>query len=128
KDGEVWDKMLTQSRDLRMTVDSMILESTVDPLDKDDILQEPVIPPESKDKPKDKDSNISIVSRADFVGEYQGFTATKTYNLLKNNLQQGKVTFIDEAYSLIHGDNDGFGMEALTTLNRFMSDHPEAIV
>ena len=68
---------------------------------------------------------ITVVSRQDFVAEYVGQTATKTKALLYANL--GKVLFIDEAYSLINGERDPFGMEALTTLNLFMSEHPDGI-
>jgi DNA polymerase III delta prime subunit len=68
---------------------------------------------------------IKVVSRQDFVADYVGQTATKTKALLYSNL--GKVLFIDEAYSLINGDRDPFGMEALTTLNLFMSEHPDQI-
>ena len=68
---------------------------------------------------------ITVVSRQDFVAEYVGQTATKTKALLYANL--GKVLFIDEAYSLINGDRDQFGMEALTTLNLFMSENPDRI-
>lgn len=68
---------------------------------------------------------ITVVSRQDFVAEYVGQTATKTKALLYANM--GKVVFIDEAYSLINGDRDPFGMEALTTLNLFMSEHPDSI-
>lgn len=68
---------------------------------------------------------ITVVSRQDFVADYVGQTATKTKALLHANL--GKVLFIDEAYSLINGDRDPFGMEALTTLNLFMSEHPDQI-
>jgi DNA polymerase III delta prime subunit len=73
---------------------------------------------------KDRDI-ITVVSRQDFVADYVGQTATKTKALLYANL--GKVVFIDEAYSLINGDRDPFGMEALTTLNLFMSEHPDSI-
>lgn len=68
---------------------------------------------------------IKVVSRQDFVAEYVGQTATKTKALLYSNM--GKVLFIDEAYSLINGERDPFGMEALTTLNLFMSEHPDSI-
>ena len=73
---------------------------------------------------KDRDI-ITVVSRQDFVADYVGQTATKTKALLYSNL--GKVVFVDEAYSLINGDRDQFGMEALTTLNLFMSEHPDSI-
>jgi hypothetical protein len=69
---------------------------------------------------------IKIVSRADFVDKYVGWTAQKTLKLLNESL--GKVLFVDEAYSLINGPHDEFGMEALTTLNLFMSEHPNEII
>ena len=68
---------------------------------------------------------IKVVSRQDFVAEYLGQTAPKTKALLQANL--GKVLFIDEAYSLYNGERDQFGMEALTTLNLFMSENPDGI-
>ena len=68
---------------------------------------------------------ITVVSRDDFVGGYSGHTAIKTKKLLTSNL--GKVIFIDEAYSLLNDPRDAFGMEALTTLNLFMSEHPDSI-
>jgi hypothetical protein len=40
----------------------------------------------------------------------------------------GKVLFIDEGYSLYNGDNDPYGMEALTTLNRYLSENPDKII
>ncbi len=54
-----------------------------------------------------------------------GQTAPKTKSLLQANL--GKVVFIDEAYSLFNGERDQFGMEALTTINLFMSENPDSI-
>jgi replication-associated recombination protein RarA len=85
--------------------------------------------PELKDKIPIAQSNpdpIRIVSRVDFVSEYLGQTAIKTTNLLKESI--GKVLFIDEAYSLYEGHNDPYGVEALTTLNRFLSEHPREII
>jgi DNA polymerase III delta prime subunit len=69
---------------------------------------------------------IRIVSRADFVSEYLGQTAIKTNNLLKESI--GKVLFIDEAYSLYEGREDPYGAEALTALNKFLSEHPKEII
>jgi hypothetical protein len=65
------------------------------------------------------DSIITVKSRPDFVDKYVGWTALKTNKLLEENV--GKVIFVDEAYSLINGPQDEFGMEALTALNLFMS-------
>lgn len=66
-----------------------------------------------------------IVSREDFVDMYVGHTDKKTIALLKRNL--GKVLIIDEAYSLFTDERDCFGAEALTALNRFLSENPGRI-
>lgn len=72
------------------------------------------------------DDVIRIVSRVDFVDKFVGHTAVKTLKLLEESL--GKVLFVDEAYSLLHSPDDTFGMEALTTLNLFLSQHPNEII
>lgn len=69
---------------------------------------------------------IKIVSREDFVGGYLGQTAIKTEKLLRDNF--GKVIFIDEAYSLINDEKDSFGKEALTVLNRYMSEFSDSLI
>jgi len=74
------------------------------------------------------DDSIKIVSRPDFVGQYVGHTSDKTGRLLTNTLEEGKVLFIDEAYSIVLDEKDSFGHEALNELNRFMSEHPELVV
>lgn len=83
--------------------------------------QAPVIPPVNSDE-----FPFKVTSRVDFVAGYTGQTAIKTQALLNSCI--GGVLFIDEAYSLINGDRDSFGMEALTELNRFMSEHPNEII
>lgn len=93
----------------------------------------------NNDKPLDKNKNmnekytqpaddcmIKVVSRADFVGKYVGHTAQITNKLLEDNL--GKVLFVDESYSLLQSMDDSFGMEALTALNLFLSNHPNEII
>ena len=52
--------------------------------------------------------------RADLIGRYQGETAIKVKEVVKKAL--GGVLFIDEAYSLVNGNNDSFGLEAVNTL------------
>lgn len=69
---------------------------------------------------------IRVVSREDFVAPYVGQTALKTEKLLQSCL--GKVLFIDEAYSLVNDEKDSFGREALTVLNRFMSEYSDSII
>lgn len=73
-----------------------------------------------------KDSDIiTIVSREDFINKYLGGTDKQTKALLEANT--GKVLFIDEAYSLYNGEHDMYGMEALTVLNRYLSEHPDRL-
>lgn len=69
---------------------------------------------------------IVIVGRQDFVAEYVGQTAIKTEALIKKSI--GKVLFIDEAYSLCQDDRDWFGHEALTVINRWMSEKPAEVL
>ena len=75
---------------------------------------------------KVNDEVITVVSRSNFVDLYSGWTAIKTEKLLQEN--RGKVIFIDEAYSLYNGYGDTFGIEALTALNKYMSEHEDEIV
>lgn len=75
---------------------------------------------------KKEDDNFVVASRSHFVAAYLGQTAIKTEKFLEDN--RGKVVFIDEAYSLMHRPDDSYGMEALTALNKYMSEHPETPV
>lgn len=59
-------------------------------------------------------NNLISVAREDLVAGYVGQTAPKTKQVVQSAL--GGVLFIDEAYSLVQGPNDSFGMEALNTL------------
>lgn len=79
------------------------------------------------DEPHPSDDNIiKVVTRADFVDRYVGWTDKKTIKLLEENL--GKVVFVDEAYSLVTDVHDTFGMEALNAINLFLSQHPREII
>lgn len=79
----------------------------------------------SLDNPSD-DQIITIADRNDFVDKYVGWTDKKVIKFLKANL--GKVVFVDEAYSLITDMHDSFGIEALNTINLFLSQHPKEII
>lgn len=69
---------------------------------------------------------IKIVNRDDFISGYLGQTSHKTKKLL--NECRGKILFIDESYSLINGEKDSYGQEAITVLNEFMSKYPGEII
>lgn len=79
-----------------------------------------------RSKRKRKEDIIKIASRTDFVDKYVGWTDKKTEKLL--NESRGKVLFIDEAYSLCLNARDQYGMEAITYLNKFMSENPDEII
>ncbi|MCF6171302.1 MAG: AAA family ATPase [Bacteroidales bacterium] len=57
---------------------------------------------------------------SDLVAGYVGQTSIKTMDLIKK--AQGGILFIDEAYSLTEGHNDGFGKKAIATLIKQMED------
>lgn len=65
-------------------------------------------------------------SRGDLVAGYSGQTALKTKEICKK--AYGGILFIDEAYSLVQGDNDSFGREALDTLIKEMEDNRDKLV
>lgn len=60
------------------------------------------------------------VGREDFIAGYHGHTLEKTKKLLDSH--RGKVIIIEEAYLLFTSQDDSFGMEALTMINRYMDE------
>ncbi len=130
-----WDDLLQDTRDLRLSLDEILHETHLD--GSTSSLDESIaasssegMSPHSMTEGSDISTGptitIKIASRADFIADYQGQTPGKTLRLLNDNL--GGVLFIDEAYNLLTGDSDSYGQEALTTLNQFMSEHPNEIV
>lgn len=75
---------------------------------------------------KTDEEMIKIVSRADLVDKYVGWSDKKTLKVLNESL--GKVLFIDEAYSLVTDERDIFGVEVVNTINLFLSQHPNEII
>jgi len=74
----------------------------------------------------ENDDIIKIVTRSDFVDKYVGWSDKKTLKVLNDNI--GKVLFVDEAYSLVTNERDSFGIEILTVINLFLSQHPNEII
>lgn len=59
-------------------------------------------------------NNLVEVKREDLVAGYLGQTAPNVKRVVQSAL--GGVLFIDEAYALVQGGNDSFGMEAVNAL------------
>ena len=66
------------------------------------------------------------VTRSDLVAEYMGQTSIKVKKLIKE--MEGGVLFIDEAYSLVQGENDVYGKEAVDTLIAEMENKRDDLV
>lgn len=68
-------------------------------------------------------SKIVYIRRSEVVGRYQGWTAQDTMKKLEEG--KGGVIVIDECYSLLNGENDDFGTEALNVINQFITENPD---
>lgn len=73
-------------------------------------------------------NKLTEVTAKDLIAEYLGQTAGKTYNVVKSAL--GGVLFIDEAYSMTHGSENGnqYGYEAIATLLTLMEDYKDKLI
>ena len=73
-------------------------------------------------------NKFTVAGRSDLIGGYLGQTAIKTKKILKSSL--GGVLFIDEAYSLGSGKDDGdsYSKECIDTINQFLSENTENFI
>lgn len=71
------------------------------------------------------EDNLRVVGKEDLVAGFVGQSALKTKKILEEC--NGKVLFIDEAYSLITGGGanaDSFGVESLNVICQYMTEFP----
>lgn len=70
--------------------------------------------------------NLIEVGRDDLVGKYVGWTAPTIQKKFRE--AQGRVLFIDEAYSLVDDRDGSFGDEAINTIVQEMENHRDDVV
>lgn len=73
-----------------------------------------------------KSGHLVEVDRSQLVAGYVGQTATKTRAKIEAALDG--VLFIDEAYSLVRGSENDFGIEVIDTLVKAMEDYQHRLV
>ena len=73
-----------------------------------------------------KKGHLIETDRSGLVAEYVGQTAVKTNKIIDKALDG--VLFIDEAYSLVNGDESDYGREAIATLLKRMEDNRDRLV
>ncbi len=64
--------------------------------------------------------------RGGLIAGYQGQTAIKTQEVIDKAM--GGILFIDEAYSLVNGEQDTYGQECIQILLKNMEDHRDELV
>lgn len=70
---------------------------------------------------------VRVVSRAELVEKYVGWTAKHVNEIIDDMVSNGGILFIDEAYSLIDNmdksGNNSYGLEAINTLVKRMDEN-----
>lgn len=65
-------------------------------------------------------------TRADLVGKYQGHTADSVTKVVESAM--GGILFIDEAYALVDGPGDSYGLEAVNALVTEMENNRDSLM
>ena len=73
-----------------------------------------------------KKGHLVETDRSGLVGGYVGQTAIKTNKVIDSALDG--ILFIDEAYSLVNGSEQDYGLEAIATLLKRMEDDRDRLV
>ncbi|MDR2586232.1 MAG: AAA family ATPase [Prevotellaceae bacterium] len=73
-----------------------------------------------------QEGHLKETDRSGLVAGYKGQTAIKTNKIIDEAING--ILFIDEAYSLVHSENDDYGLEALATLIKRMEDDRDKLV
>lgn len=73
-----------------------------------------------------KKGHLVETDRSGLVAEYVGQTAVKTNKIIDSALDG--VLFIDEAYSLVQGNGNDYGQEAISTLLKRMEDERNRLI
>jgi len=127
---ESWDEFISLTRELRFGFDEIIREAnTKGPIQVQSVTSTSNTTDSFADPYENEDPKFVVAAREDLIAEYLGQTAPKTKKVLER--ARGGVLFIDEAYSLCNmdgGSKDKYGEECLTTINEFMSLHPDEII
>ncbi len=70
--------------------------------------------------------DVVVCGRNNLVAGFVGQTAIKTQEVIDKAM--GGILFVDEAYTLVQGGPNDFGMEALTTIMTAMEDHRDDLM
>lgn len=84
----------------------------------------PSAPPGGQPERAVPGDSIDLLGRGNLIGGYQGQTPILTLTEYRRRL--GGVALIDEAYTMVKGEEDMYGQEWLTTTLAFLTENPDS--